>query len=170
MSAKILTLMADIQQDLSLLKEEIGMLKIAREMERTSAVKSPLEQFHEWQVKGAIGSSLEKVYSGTEHIFKRICKRIDGDCPDGPDSHAELLTRMSIDIPGLRPRFIQEDTYKAFNELGKFRHLERNKYAKELKKERLLDLIGEAEVAVKLLERDIAVFPMFSAESAVAPK
>lgn len=59
------------------------------------------------EVRGA-GDILHDLYNVVEHFFERVAVELDGALPAGPDSHAQLIRRMSRDAEGIRPAVIDE--------------------------------------------------------------
>lgn len=59
-----------------------------------------------------------------ETAFVRISKFFENNL-DGTKWHSELLERMIIDIPGLRPRLLNDDEYNLLLEFLRFRHFRR---------------------------------------------
>ncbi len=97
----------------------------------------------------AAGSILHDFYCGVEKIFKRIASRLDRDIPSGDDWHLQLLERMTIALPGIRPAVVSEDLKGRLSEFLRFRHLFRNIYGHELRWSRISELgHGMQEVLV----------------------
>ena len=51
----------------------------------------------------ARGSILHDFYSGIERVFRRIADEVDGGVPQGEQWHRQLVTDMTLEIPGVRP-------------------------------------------------------------------
>ena len=88
----------------------------------------------------------EKVYTGIEKALDRIVRALDGHTPDGPDWHAHLLRRLSIDLPGRRPTVLSPETYRSLDDLRAFRHRERSSSVRDLNEDiaRLRQNLDEA--------------------------
>ena len=85
--------------------------------------------------RGAIGYLLHGFYNGCENIFRSIARFFENDL--GPTSwHKDLLKRMRMDIPGYRPKVIDNDLYIILDDFRAFRHKFRHAYAFELDWER----------------------------------
>jgi hypothetical protein len=81
--------------------------------------------------RGAIGYLLHNFYNGCENIFKLISRFFENDF--GPDTwHKDLLKRMKLEIPGFRPKVIDEELYYLLDDFRSFRHKFRHTYAFEL--------------------------------------
>lgn len=78
--------------------------------------------------KAATGYFLHSFYNGCENIFRLIARFFENDL--GPQTwHRNLLKRMKLEIPGYRPRLIDEKTYTMLNEFRAFRHVFRHCYS-----------------------------------------
>jgi len=85
--------------------------------------------------KAATGYFLHSFYNGCENIFGMIARFFENDL--GPQSwHRDLLKRMKLEIPGYRPRLIDEETFVILNEFRAFRHVFRHCYSFQLDWER----------------------------------
>jgi hypothetical protein len=110
----------------------------------------------------AAGSILHDFYCGAEKLFKKIASRLDRDIPSGEDWHLQLLERMTLELPGLRPAVISEEMKERLAEYLRFRHLFRNIYGFELRWSRIEDLgHGMRDVQVAL-RQDIERFLDFT--------
>jgi len=67
---------------------------------------------------------LENGYTAVETLFLRISQTFENSL-DAPRWHAHLLDKMTLEIPGIRPRVISETLYKKLSELLRFRHFKR---------------------------------------------
>ncbi|MYK88601.1 MAG: hypothetical protein F4018_09830, partial [Acidobacteria bacterium] len=54
----------------------------------------------------ARGSMLHDFYSGIERVFVRIAEELNGGVPQGEQWHRQIVTDMSLEIPGVRPAVI----------------------------------------------------------------
>lgn len=84
----------------------------------------------------ALGYTLHTVYTAMENYFLRICKAFENNLPT-ESGHRELLQRMELEIPGLRPALLDRETARALDQLRAFRHVFRNLYDDRLDPERL---------------------------------
>ena len=84
----------------------------------------------------ALGYTLHTVYTAMENYFLRICKAFENNLP-AESWHRELLQRMALEIPGLRPALLDRGTARALDQLRAFRHVFRNLYDDRLDPERL---------------------------------
>jgi len=79
-----------------------------------------------------IGSCLHGIYNAFEGYFFRIAKFFENNV-DRSAWHRDLLDRMSLDIPGIRPALLTDASLvERIDELRRFRHLFRNLYKTRL--------------------------------------
>lgn len=77
---------------------------------------------------------LHHFYTGTESMFERISRVIDGGAStSGGDYHRELLKSMSYEIPMIRPAIISLELAEELDEYRRFRHMFRHAYGSELR-------------------------------------
>jgi len=105
-----------------------------------------------------IGAILHDFYTGIEHIFETIAPELNGGLPSGQAWHRELLTNMTLELPGVRPPVLREGTVQALDEFLRFRHLFRNVYGFELQWSRLQALLEQLPRAWNRVETDLDRF------------
>lgn len=71
-----------------------------------------------------VADALTRYYTASETIFFRIARFFENNI-GGDRWHAELLDRMLVAIPNVRPSVLSEKTYGAVRELMRFRHFSR---------------------------------------------
>ena len=103
---------------------------------------------------GALAYTVHTIYGVIENYFLRISKFFENSLPR--DSwHKNLVERMALNVPGVRPAFIQDEDIKGkVLELLRFRHKFRNLYGEDLNPDRMKEVqlrIGEV----------MGVFPSF---------
>lgn len=101
------------------------------------------------------GSILHDFYTGAEKIFEMIANAIDKRVPSGMRWRAELLTQMTLNIPGLRSPIISKGTAKMLDECLRFRHLFRNIYGFDLKWTNIKRLLKKMPAVYATVEKDI---------------
>lgn len=148
--------------NIQLLKADIG-----DEMDRISHVVSEFDRVKEKidlpsdQVpnydRGAVGYLLHGFYNGCENIFRSIARFFENDL--GPTSwHKDLLKRMKLEIPGYRPRVIDNELYTLLDDFRAFRHKFRHTYAFELDWEKERIVAGKLPSASEKLKKQINDF------------
>ncbi|HAS84419.1 MAG TPA: hypothetical protein DCS43_17555 [Verrucomicrobia bacterium] len=71
-----------------------------------------------------VADALTRYYTAAETMFFRIARFFENNV-GGDRWHAELLDRMRIEVPGIRPSVLSEPNYGALRELMRFRHFSR---------------------------------------------
>lgn len=95
--------------------------------------------------KAGIASYVHSFYTGCEHIFRSISEFFENEL-DSTRWHADLLKRMRLEIPGVRPRVLSDAMAAELDLYRGFRHVFREAYGYELDWRRLRPL------AVRLIE------------------
>lgn len=96
-------------------------------------IESGAEHVLDWS---ALGYTLHTVYTGMENYFMRVAKAFENDVP--PESwHRELLHRMSLAIPGVRPALLPKELVRLIDQLRSFRHVFRHLYDDRLDPDRI---------------------------------
>jgi len=107
--------------------------------------------------KAAAGYFLHNFYNGCENIFGMIARFFENDL--GPQSwHRDLLKRMKLEIPGYRPRLIDEETFRILNEFRAFRHVFRHCYSFQLEWEREKIVASKYPAVWKSFNRQVEDF------------
>jgi hypothetical protein len=106
-------------------------------------------------------SMFHDFYCGAERIFKRVADDLNGGIPAGEFWHQLLLNQMKLDIPGLRPPIIAEETYKLLVDFLSFRHKFRNIYGFELELDKVADIERKFSEAHTKFKSDIEKFLIF---------
>jgi hypothetical protein len=113
-----------------------------------------------------IGDIAHDFYTGAERIFEKIAPELNGGVPAGGSWHRELLRNMTLDLPGIRPPVITEETAHLLDEFLRFRHLFRAVYGFELAWPRLGSLLERLPAVWQALRRDVEGFLRFLDEAA----
>ena len=114
-----------------ILKELDNIDKLESEFSKIAKMlRLPAEQVSNYD-RGAIGYILHSFYNGCENIFNSIARFFENDL--GPQTwHKDLLKRMNLEIPGIRPKLIDDELYRLFDDFRGFRHKFRHLYSFEL--------------------------------------
>jgi len=78
---------------------------------------------------------LHNLYCSLEDIFQEVAKTFENKVEDPAKYHRELLKRMYMDVPGIRPKLLSRESYCTLDELRGFRHIFRHAYGYELDRE-----------------------------------
>lgn len=75
-----------------------------------------------------VGYALHNLYSALENSFEQISRTFENHVVMTGQWHRELMTKMFLEIPALRPAVLPELTRPLLNELRGFRHVFRHSY------------------------------------------
>ena len=85
----------------------------------------------------ALGYTIHNLFSIMENACFRIAKFFENNLSEST-WHKDLLTRMRLNIEGVRPAFLDDETYYLMDDLRTFRHLFRNLYARPIDADKVL--------------------------------
>lgn len=100
-------------------------------------------------LRDSLAYKLHNLYCAYEDLFEIVAKFFENRIEDPARFHIEILRRMMINIEGVRPSLVSEESYVYLNELRGFRHVFRHAYTFELETGRIIAL---AEKSLKLRE------------------
>lgn len=106
----------------------------------------------------SLAYKLHNLYCAFEDLFKIVARHFENQVEDIARFHKELLKRMSIQIEGVRPALLSEDTFKVLDELRAFRHYFRHAYSYELRYEKIKPVIGAACKLREAYRKDVERF------------
>ncbi len=98
----------------------------------------------------SLGYQLHNLYSAFEDLFEAVADFFENRVTERAGYHRELLWRMKIPIPGVRPALLSEESYKLLDSLRAFRHFFRHAYGVELDSKKV-ELVMEEALALKRL-------------------
>ncbi len=90
-----------------------------------------------------VGYRLHNIYSALENSFDQISRTFENHVVDPSRWHRELLLKMFLEIPGVRPAVLPEALRDSLNDLRSFRHLFRHGYDFRLDPVRLNRLVEQ---------------------------
>lgn len=85
----------------------------------------------------AVAYLLHNVYCALENAFEQISRTFENHVTDPAQWHRELLAKMFLEIPTVRPAVLPADLRGFLNDLRGFRHLFRHSYDFQLDPEKL---------------------------------
>ena len=91
----------------------------------------------------AIAYILHNIYGAVENIFEQVSRTFENHVTDPAQWHRELLTKMFLEIPKVRPAVLPSDLRNFLNDLRGFRHVFRHAYEFELDAEKLKLLVRD---------------------------
>lgn len=101
---------------------------------------------------------LHNLYNAIEDLFKIIAGAFENSVTDLSQWHTELLRRMTLDISGVRPALLSQESADLLNELRAFRRFFRHVYSQSLDLARVEQNVRVARKAKPPLARDAAQF------------
>lgn len=101
---------------------------------------------------------LVRFFNIIEQMGLRIAKAFENHIDDERGWHAQLVHRLSIAVPGMRPALYQKEILPALRDLRGFRHVVTHAYDLELDAERLGIVLKHATEAARLLPAMVAAF------------
>ena len=116
------------------MNEKIRLLQseIRSDLEDIAQAYKKLNQFtdrlDEPEMAIVVAYYLHVIYGLFENIMKRISILFGNQVTDQSRWHTQLLRRMTLDVPEMRPAAIGHELYDSLDELRRFRHLFRNAY------------------------------------------
>lgn len=87
------------------------------------------------------GYWLHNLYCAHEDLFKIVSAFWENSMDSGGAFHKNLLRRMLLQIEGVRPALLSEESFRHLDELRSFRHVFRHAYSYGLDSERVLYLL-----------------------------
>ena len=101
---------------------------------------------------------LHNLYCAFEDLFKKAADHFENQISNQTGWHRELLDRMRMPIPGIRPALISQPAYEMFNELRGFRHVFHHTYGFKLEPAKVKIVLRKAMALRKIYKKDISVF------------
>lgn len=129
----LLLLAGRIREDQGIIERLFGELEGAR-LDGKSSVEERI----------VIGYRLHTLYNAFENIFLNVARTFENELDPRGGWHAELLSRMKIDLRPLRPAIIDTETFSKLDELRRFRHVFRALYGVELDPSRMAVALDKA--------------------------
>ncbi|MEW6753465.1 MAG: hypothetical protein AB1505_21150 [Candidatus Latescibacterota bacterium] len=109
----------------------------------------------------AVAYYLHNLYCAYESIFQRIAEVFGNQVAERSGWHAGLLRRMALDVPGMRPRLLSDQSWDNLDELRRFRHLFRSAYRLQLAGDRLALVLRRAHLLTQSYRSDFDGFLNF---------
>jgi hypothetical protein len=108
-----------------------------------------------------LGYMLHNLYGALEDLFQEVARTFENRLEDPSRYHRELLKRMALEIPGIRPALLSPGAHALLNELRGFRHVFRHAYDYELTGEKLEALREKMAAQWELVDQDLLNFRDF---------
>jgi len=97
----------------------------------------------------ALGYTLHTLYTTMENYFLRISKTFESHLPSEA-WHKHLIDAMQLDLPGIRPAFMDSELAGIADELRGFRHVFRSVYENRIDPDRITILQNKVPQMQKL--------------------
>ncbi len=104
---------------------------------------------------------LHNLYNAYEDLFQEISVCFENNIERSSGYHKNILLRMKISIPGIRPAILSEESYNLMSELMGFRHVFRHAYNYNIEPVKLQDLQVKVIAGRELIEKDISIFEAY---------
>lgn len=101
---------------------------------------------------------LHNFYCALEDVFQEIARTFENCIEDPSKYHREILNRMQLDVPGIRPKLLSRESRLVLDELRGFRHIFRHAYDYELDPDKVKSLKHKMLTHWKCLEKDVNIF------------
>lgn len=139
----------DYTRLLTELDADIESLHSVRETNRRARERVTAESVDELDY-AALGYTIHNIYGVIEGFCLRVAKFFEND--QTADSwHADLLRRMTLSIPELRPALITTELWYVLDDLRAFRHKFRHLYARPIDPKRVMLVQEQVDPAVSEL-------------------
>lgn len=131
--------------------DDIALLTLSRELEKDGEVAAAafalaVQRLDENSPSGLEGCAhhLARFFNVIEQIALRVAKTFENNIDDEKGWHAELIRRMTLEIPGVRPALWTEAVVQPLRELRAFRHVFTHAYDLTLDPDKLRLLLKYA--------------------------
>ena len=106
----------------------------------------------------SIAYQIHNLYTAIEDLLKIIATYFENNISNSSQWHANLLQRLTQDIPEIRPAFLSEETFLLLNSLRGFRHFFRHAYGANIEYNQLKINLDKAILVLVYLEQDYENF------------
>jgi uncharacterized protein YutE (UPF0331/DUF86 family) len=129
-------------------------------------IKNLLDQIAKTEAKEnektvLLGYLLHNLYCAVEDLFIEIPRTFENQLGDPSVYHRELLKKMSIEVPGVRPGVISSENLVLLDELRGFRHVFRHAYGFELDPAKVSAVKDRVVRGWPRIDKDLAAFERF---------
>ena len=108
-----------------------------------------------------LGYYLHNFYSAMEDLFAEIASTFENQIDNRAAYHRELVRRMAMEIPTIRPPVLSAPSAILLDELRAFRHVFRHSYNYTLDPERVSSLRQKLLANWDSIEQDLLRFEQF---------
>jgi len=101
---------------------------------------------------------LTRGYNALEQMALRVARRFENHIDDDRSWHAEIIRRMSLEIPGVRPRLFPLTLCDHIQELRSFRHVVVHAYDLTLRADKMQVVLRAAQTTRASLPEVVETF------------
>ena len=134
----LVTLRAEVMDDVRVASETAAMARLRLSQGDDSGFESCAYQ-------------LVRLFNIIEQMGLRIARAFENHIDDERGWHAEVVHRLSIVVPGVRPALYQPEILPALRDLRGFRHVITHAYDLQLEADRLAIVVRHAGEVARLL-------------------
>jgi hypothetical protein len=106
----------------------------------------------------SIAYQIHNLYTAIEDLLKIIATYFENNISNSAQWQANLLQRLTQDIPEIRPAFLSEETFLLLNSLRGFRHFFRHAYGANIEYNQLKINLDKAILVLVYLGQDCENF------------
>ena len=92
----------------------------------------------------SLGFQLHNLYCAYEDVLVLVARVFENNVDSSAGYHIELLRRMTITVPGVRPHVISGETFRLLGSLRGFRHVFRHAYGLTLDRRKIDIVVDDA--------------------------
>ena len=138
--------------------DRIGLITLQAEVmadmrAATEAVRLAGQRLAQGDASGleSCAYQLARTFNIIEQMGLRIAKAFENHIDDERGWQAELVHRLSIAVPGIRPAFYEPEIIPALRDLRGFRHVVAHAYDHQLETDRVSIVVRHAQEATRRL-------------------
>lgn len=103
----------------------------------------------------------QQFYTAIEDLLKQVAKAFENNIQDPSIFHKELLMRMHMEIPKIRPQLLSDESLLLLDKVRAFRHFIRHAYDCELLESELREIQNKLITHYQTLDKDFIGFRGF---------
>lgn len=112
--------------------------------------------FSRWENGYIFAFKTQQLFTSLEYLFKQMVTAFENHAEDL--SNRELLVRMTLEIPGIRPAILTNEAFLLLDKLRTFRHFIRHAYDSELDEKQLIIIQTRLRESFHLVSKNLIVF------------
>jgi hypothetical protein len=101
---------------------------------------------------------LARAYNAAEAATLRVARAFENSVKQDGGWHANLLRRMTLEIPGVRPPLFDSAALETLMEMRAFRHAFRHAYDLQIRPDRIEALLSVASRAAVMMREAVGAF------------